>query len=1022
MLRWSALEGSYQTLLRLASVVALLTTGNTLSVSSFPSLSSSPPTSVFSSSQGNSLRSTTPVWLPEHVLVYPAMYKYKPVMYSHRDDLTAAGNTVSTGDKDGGGGGEEGGKEEIDVKNTTQPLNKNFRLPASLRPTHYIVRVQPYINGNYSVRGSVQIDIEVLQSTSNITLHVSTMDIHVQDIQLEAAEGDEEGASIPRFTHFVDNLDVEVFTAHLDGELEAGRRVRYTVPYEGTLEHYMGGFYGLHYTDVDGTERYMVSTLNQPVNARIAFPCFDEPQLKATFELHVARQVNMTAVSNMPLLTTTPIEDQEGWVWDSFQTTPPMSTYLLMLVVMSLPHINITAHRQDLPIRIWARQEVLDRMSFMHQVVPGVLDFMETYTNISYSLSKLDIIVVPSQEGIAFEGWGAILMYDERFIQHDPLENDEVNLGKVAWVQAHELAHQWFGNLVTPRWWGDVWLSEGITTYMSNLAMQKMAIVSQSVAAEASFTLHELFHEDSQITAVPVFNQQLDVFKPDTYFNVFSYFKCSLLLHMMAHVLSHHAFRKGMVSFLHEHQYGSVGQDDLSRHLTKAAHETHTLPQDLTVKTILDTWTHQAGYPLVTVTRSPAGTSATAFQEKYLWSQNSSLLSDHYSTWWVPLTHTSQASPDFNDTLVKVWLKGTETQTSVHNLPTRDHWVVFNLQQTGYYRVNYDDNNWNLLIQQLLTDHQLIHVNNRVQMIDDILNLASSGKVSYNTALSLVEYIKKENETLPWRVFQRNMEHMKKMLQSTPAYEGFKKYMWSLLVPLWNLVGLENKLEVQTIQQEHSEAVKWACHHNLPSCVYLAASLYAQWMLTPENIKVVPRDLWGTVYCTAIAHGGEAEWDFAWQQYFLSNDIHHKEQLLAALSCSRDTWEENGYLDLALTSEIKQRTQGAFQVFYSVASNPGGKPLAWNFLTSRWSALANLYSDSGAAVEQLVVAAAETLTSQQDMDKLRVFRDNHRDNPRVVAASEVALDIVARNVAWMERNYDVICEWLQARGFNIGLR
>ncbi|MPC99492.1 Aminopeptidase Q [Portunus trituberculatus] len=156
----------------------------------------------------------------------------------------------------------------------------------------------------------------------------------------------------------------------------------------------------------------MVSTLSQPADARIAFPCFDEPQFKATFEVHVARQVNMTAVSNMPLLTTTSIEDQEGWVWDRFQTTPPMSTYLLILVVMSLPHINVTAHRQDLPIRVWARQEALDRMSFLHQFVPVLMDFMETYTNTSYSLPKLDIIVVPGKEGLAFEGWGAIIVYE----------------------------------------------------------------------------------------------------------------------------------------------------------------------------------------------------------------------------------------------------------------------------------------------------------------------------------------------------------------------------------------------------------------------------------------------------------------------------------------------------------------------------------------------------------------------------------------------------------------------------------
>ena len=118
-------------------------------------------------------------------------------------------------------------------------------------------------------------------------------------------------------------------------------------------------------------------------------------------------------------------------------------------------------------------------------------------------------------------------------------------------------------------------------------------------------------------------------------------------------------------------------------------------------------------------------------QEKFLWSPNNSLPGDHFSTWWVPLTYTNQASPDFNDTRVKTWLKATETQTSVQSLPRKDQWVIFNVQQIGYYRVNYDHNNWNLLTQQLLTDHQLIHVNNRVQIVDDVLNLAYIGKGNF---------------------------------------------------------------------------------------------------------------------------------------------------------------------------------------------------------------------------------------------------------------------------------------------------
>nr|XP_027223195.1 aminopeptidase N-like [Penaeus vannamei] len=213
------------------------------------------------------------------------------------------------------------------------------------------------------------------------------------------------------------------------------------------------------------------------------------------------------------------------------------------------------------------------------------------------------------------------------------------------------------------------------------------------------------------------------------------------IVRMMTYFLGESTFRRGLNSYLNTFAYTNAEQDDLWEHLTAAAHRDRKLPESLTMKTIMDTWTLQKGFPVIKVARSPDGTSAQVSQEHFMLMKERNPSRTKALRWWVPLSFTSQREANFNQTEARGWMKDSEERITLTSLPPKDQWVIFNLQQTGYYRVNYDDHNWGLLIQQLRDDHKVIHVVNRAQIIDDAMNLARTEKGPWTSGISNVGYV-----------------------------------------------------------------------------------------------------------------------------------------------------------------------------------------------------------------------------------------------------------------------------------------
>ncbi|KAG0720640.1 Aminopeptidase Ey [Chionoecetes opilio] len=891
-----------------------------------------------------------------------------------------------------------------------------FRLPTALRPTEYQIRLQPFLNGNYSIAGHVQVELQVLQPTRNITIHLADIITHNDTVQIlsykpkealteeeEEEEGEGEEVTVTRHEY---DLEKQWYVAHLAEELQVGQRVVLAMAFTGLLNDKMKGFYRSSYDTPEGDTVRLAATFLSPINARRVFPCLDEPAMKARFKMSLARQDNMTALANMPLLGSEPVPGQAGWVWDHFQTTVPMSTYIVAFVVSDFNHT------ENGNFSVWSRGAVLEEAKRALEIGPQLLSFFAEYLGVAYPLPKMDMVALPDFAAGAMENWGLVTYREETMLL--PVGGagaSAVGQQRVAVVVAHELAHQWFGNLVTAQWWTDILLKEGMAAFMENVGMDALE-PSWGLLDQMVLTMQTVMVADGLPSTHPV-HQSVD--RPADIGQIFdsiTYSKGVSVIRMMSNFLTEETFKRGLVHYFEQFAYDVATQGDFWILLTSVALEDDRLPPNVTVTDIMDPWTVQAGYPVVTVTRAEDGRTANVTQERFLLYGNTTGKAEEEgsSRWWVPLSYTSAVNPNFTQTRPNIWMPRVAS-IILENLPAKDHWIFFNLQGTGYYRINYDDDNWATLNDQLLANHSVLDAGSRAQLLDDALSLARGGRLNYTTALGLMGYLAAEEEYVPWRSALNGLSYLEKMLTRTARYGDLKRYLLSLVGPLYDGVGFEDDLEAPHLEQlKRGVAVAWACKLGLHDCLTRAVTTFQTWI---TNDTAVSPNIKTTVYCVGVAEGGEGAWDAVWARYLEEEGAREKIHLMKALGCSKEPWILARYLDKAFTEGGGIRKQDASSVFASVSSNDLGRTLAWNFLRSEWDRIVNYYDTFSSAASFLTSATAEINTRIEQRELETFCRDHEASLSTSSRAVKIALENAAGNVAWMENYYEVIEKWLQ---------
>lgn len=404
------------------------------------------------------------------------------------------------------------------------------RLPRHLIPRHYTVRLLPHVldeKENATLDGSVQIDVRCIQDTPQIFLHAVGIRVNLESIKVYD-RGSKERFFVQNITEDVDNQFVIL---HIRRKyLVKGANYVLAMNFIGRLNNqdHSRGFYRLRYMEA-GRPTMMALTQMEPIDARKVFPCFDEPDLKADFSIIVGRPSHMISVSNMPLYRTLPMygEGFPGYEWDVFHRSYSMSTYLVSVAILDSASW-LSMSDGNVKLRLWARPSLLNQTRHSLKVARKMLDFYQNYLAVDFPLPKQDIIAVPNIE-TAMENWGLIIS-GEQFLTHEEGVTSEAKKEINTLVMAHEMAHQWFGNLVTLNWWTDIWLNEGLATYLSYVAVDQVYPDYKMIEKFVLNEMQKVMYDDALLTSHSVYQTTNQTEEITSVFDVISYKKgpCSV--------------------------------------------------------------------------------------------------------------------------------------------------------------------------------------------------------------------------------------------------------------------------------------------------------------------------------------------------------------------------------------------------------------------------------------------------------------------------------------------------------------
>ncbi|KAL2093495.1 hypothetical protein ACEWY4_010807 [Coilia grayii] len=906
---------------------------------------------------------------------------------------------------------------------TTEPSNEQwhkYRLPDTLLPESYEVTLWPRLekdatSGLYIFTGGSEVTFRCVKETDLILIHSNKLNFTKGANGHLATLTGLDGSSPPAITQSWLEVRTQFLVVKLDGNLKADQRYVLHTQFTGELADDLGGFYRSVYME-DGVEKVVATTQMQPTDARKAFPCFDEPAMKAIFNITLIHPRDRVALSNMEEIAAKNITIDGIEVTETkFAPTPRMSTYLLAFIVSDYTSIGMMAG--DVQIRIFARRKAIaaGQGEYALNVTGPILKYFERYYSAPYPLKKSDQIALPDFNAGAMENWG-LITYRETALLYDPAFSSNANKERIATIIGHELAHMWFGNLVTLKWWNDLWLNEGFASYVEYLgaddAEPSWGVKDLIVLGD----VHRVFAVDALASSHPLSSKEEEIQRPEQIselFDAISYSKGASVLRMLSSFLTEEVFVQGLSTYLNTFAYNNTVYTDLWDHLQAAVEKTgstNKLPPNSRVHDVMNRWVLQMGFPVVSID----ATTGSLSQQHFLLDPDSVVdrPSEFNYEWFVPITWQKSGTQG-----TAFWLLD-KTATNNDLKVTGDQWVLANLNVTGFYRVKYDDANYAKLLNQLTIDHTVIPVINRAQLIDDAFNLARAKHVLTTLALDMTKYLKAETEYMPWESALDNLDFFYLMFDRSEIYGLLQAYIKGQVEPLFNYYQTMTEMwtkvpDGHTDQYNQVNALRMACSTGISACTQLVQTWYKAWMANPANNPIHP-NLRSTVYCSAIAAGGVQEWDHGWKMFQSATIATEADKLRSSLACASQPWLLNRYLEYTLNATLIRKQDATSTIVY-IANNVVGQPLAWDFMRANWAYIFNEYGGGSFSFSNLINGVTKRFSTEFELQQLQQFK---KDNAHVgfgsgTLAVEQSIERTQANIKWLKENKDNVEKWLK---------
>ncbi|XP_032683706.1 glutamyl aminopeptidase-like isoform X3 [Odontomachus brunneus] len=863
----------------------------------------------------------------------------------------------------------------------------SIRLPTFAHPTRYNISIHPNLTTT-RVRGQVTIELYVDEDTKFIVFHSSGLIITEKMVQ------EQRKVSKLKIAKFLEYPLREQIYLELDSTFR--RKTNYTLHlrFASKLSNELDGFYLSSYSTPSGETRHVAATHFEPTFARTAFPCFDEPQFKAKFKVSIYRDRFHIALCNMPVINT----DEAGFylgssiLRDDFQESVEMSTYLVAFVVCDFKPVT-SKNRGD--IHVYVAEHLLPQAVYAADTAADIMAYFESYFGIPYPLPKQDLIAIPNFASGAMENWG-LITFREVAILLDPKETSLEAREGIAVTIAHELAHQWFGNLVTMKWWNDIWLNEGAASFFEYKGVHNFSPEWNIMDTFIIYKTQPALRLDALSNSHPINVSVEDPSEIESIFDEISYYKGSAVLYMLERFMGEDVFKAGLNDYLNLHAYKSADTDDLWAAFSRSLNNTHD------IKAVMGTWTQQMGFPLIVVTRD--GDTIKLYQKRFLMTppKNKTYALEPKSPfdykWYVPVTYYTDKQPH---EIRKVWLNMTTVE--IWDMSPYDiKYIKCNVNQTGFYRVNYTEDMWAEIINTLLNNHTMFSPADRANLIDDAFTLNEAGMLDIAIPLNLSSYLIHERDYVPWHTAQEFLHSWRKKLYEHTVYKKFTLFFRYLLRPVIKYVGWGNDGPHMKKFLRNS-VMKSAVILGMDNELQPAKSLFDKWMDTGAPI---PPDIRDVVYATGIKYGGEEAWFRCWETYQKTEVSSERQILLQALGVTTDTWLLQRYLLLSLNQDLI-RAQDIGTVVWSVASNENGRHLAWRHIKAYWPNIQILFGNVSVAMSSLITDVVPFFNTEYDYREISEFF-KHVEVGSGMRTLKQSLEKIKSNIHWVKHNGDCI--------------
>jgi len=849
------------------------------------------------------------------------------------------------------------------------------KLPKDVRPTEYAIRIVPDLD-KLTFTGSETVKLRAEKPVTKLVLNAFEMEIVSASI---------DGQALPKNSIALDAAE-QTLTLTLPNELVAGEH-ELALKFSGKINAQgQGLFYARYQEQGTNEKKTMLGTQFEATDARRMFPCWDEPSFRAKFQLSAVVPENFTAVSNMPVEGETKVE---GGKEVRFVTSPSMSSYFVVLCAGEFD--SIEGEQDGVKLRVVTTKGKAEKGRYALESEAKILHYYNEYFGVPYPLPKLDLIAVPGGFGGAMENWGGITYY-EAVLLFDPKNSSTETKQDIFAVIAHEMAHQWFGDLVTMAWWDNLWLNEGFASWMGSKCTDRFnpewnewlrRSVPRDPSRRIGFPKDTAMQSDARSTTHPVQQPIKTEAEAGSAFDEITYRKGQSIIRMLESFLGEEVFRDGIRKYIAAHKYSNTTTADLWEALTEISGKP--------VGEIAPGWTEQPGFPVVKVERRENTIKLT--QERF---------TVHFPDppapqWQIPLTYLTADQPATSGFLLR------DKSANLPNEVPNDKAIKFNVEDAGYYRVQYDSASWSLLVAQV----PRLSEADRVNLLIDAWALVQANREPLSHYLALVDQVVNDDQVAVCDQIIDTFTFINRLLAGDPTRPRFQQYARAVLRPAFDRVGWAAKPgEPSGTAFLRASLIRGLGLLNDSDIIAGCRSRFDRFLSDPTT---VPPDLRPTIFAVVGRYADSGTWEKLHKLGLKTTSTEEKQYYYEALGNAIDPKLITRTIALALTDELPTSRAAALLPF---AARQGEHPeLVWAYAQEHMKAL--LAKQDALGVNGFAAGLFTFFSNPKDAEALERYAKANLP-PSASRSVAKAIDEIGFRAEFKQRLVPELKAWIEA--------